>query len=259
MSAERCYVRPDHAAPAAPAAPAASAAPAADAGGRGPLTSDTERPPLPLAATGITLDLGDRRILDDVSLELAPGSFTALTGPSGAGKSTLLWILTGALAPSAGTVTYAGRPLTDRAGAARQGVAFVPQGNALVAALTARENIVVPLMVLGVPAAEARERAETALDQTRLTDSGNHLVEELSGGQQQRVAVGRGLASRASVLHADEPTSDLDAATRETIVGLLAAEARAGAVVLMATHDAWCADQTDAEYHLDEGRLRRVR
>jgi putative ABC transport system ATP-binding protein len=217
------------------------------------------RTPRPLAAREVTLRLGDRRILDDVSLELEPGSFTALTGPSGAGKSTLLWVLAGALTPTSGTVTYAGEPVGDRAAASRRGVALVPQGNALVAALTARENIVVPLLVLGTPAGEARERAESALQQTRLGDSGHHLVEELSGGQQQRVAVGRGLASRASVLLADEPTSELDGVTRETVVGLLADEARAGAVVLMATHDAWCADQADAEYHLDEGRIRRAR
>ncbi|MEP6631772.1 MAG: ATP-binding cassette domain-containing protein [Lapillicoccus sp.] len=220
---------------------------------------EAERPSRPLVATGVTLVLGDRRVLDDVSLDLAPGSFTALTGPSGAGKSTLLWVLAGALTPTSGTVTYAGRPVGDRSAAAHHGVALVPQGNALVAALTARENIVVPLLVLGAPADEARERAETALASTRLADAGHHLVEELSGGQQQRVAVGRGLASRASVLLADEPTSELDAATREAIVGLLADEARAGAVVLMATHDAWCADQADAEYHLDEGRIRRAR
>jgi putative ABC transport system ATP-binding protein len=217
------------------------------------------RTPQPLAAREVTLRLGDRRVLDDVGLELEPGSFTALTGPSGAGKSTLLWVLAGALVPTSGTVTYAGEPVGDRAAASRRGVALVPQGNALVAALTARENIVVPLLVLGTPAGEARDRAESALQQTRLGDSGHHLVEELSGGQQQRVAVGRGLASRASVLLADEPTSELDGATRETVVGLLADEAREGAVVLMATHDAWCADQADAEYHLDEGRLRRVR
>jgi putative ABC transport system ATP-binding protein len=217
------------------------------------------RTPQPLAAREVTLRLGDRRVLDDVGLELEPGSFTALTGPSGAGKSTLLWVLAGALVPTSGTVTYAGEPVGDRAAASRRGVALVPQGNALVAALTARENIVVPLLVLGTPAGEARDRAESALQQTRLGDSGHHLVEELSGGQQQRVAVGRGLASRASVLLADEPTSELDGATRETVVGLLADEAREGAVVLMATHDAWCADQADAEYHLDEGRIRRVR
>jgi putative ABC transport system ATP-binding protein len=136
---------------------------------------------------------------------------------------------------------------------------LVPQGIALVAPLTARENIVVPQLVLGVPAADAHQRADTVLEEVQLSDSGNHLVEELSGGQQQRVAVGRGLALRANVLLADEPTSELDAVTRETIISLLAAEAAAGAVVLLATHDDWCADQADAEYHLDEGRLRRVR
>ncbi len=205
------------------------------------------------------LRLGDRMVLDDVGLDLGPGSFTALTGPSGAGKSTLLWVLAGALTPTSGTVTYAGEPVGDRAAASRRGVVLVPQGNALVAALTARENIVVPLLVLGATAGDAHERAEDALGRTRLAGSGHHLVEELSGGQQQRVAVGRGLASRASVLLADEPTSELDGATRETVVGLLADEARAGAVVLMATHDSWCADQADAEYHLDEGHIRRVR
>lgn len=222
-------------------------------------TADLPRRPLPLAATGVTLDIAGRRILDDVTLRLVPGSFTALTGPSGAGKTTLLWILAGALRPTSGTVTYAGGPLTDREAAAREGVMLVPQGIALVAPLTARENIQVALMVLGVPAEEAHPRADAALAAVRLAESGNHLVEELSGGQQQRVSVARALALGKSVLLADEPTSELDASTREPIVELLRAEADAGAVVLMATHDAWCADQADAEYHLDEGRLHQVR
>ena len=110
---------------------------------------------------------------------------------------------------------------------------MVPQGNTLVAPLTGRENIVVPMLVLGVTAEDAFTRAELALEAVRLGESGNHLVEELSGGQQQRVAVGRGLALQGSVLLADEPTSDLDADTREVIVGLLAAEAAAGALSLI--------------------------
>ena len=96
-------------------------------------------------------------------------------------------------------------------------------------------------------------------DRASVDDAVAHLVEELSGGQQQRVSVARALALRKSVLLADEPTSELDASTREPIVALLRAEADAGAVVLMATHDTWCADQADAEYHIDEGRIRRVR
>ena len=82
-------------------------------------TADLPRRPLPLAATGVTLDIAGRRILDDVSLRLAPGSFTALTGPSGAGKTTLLWILAGALRPTAGTVTYGGPSPTARRPPAR--------------------------------------------------------------------------------------------------------------------------------------------
>ena len=221
------------------------------------------RPTLPLAAIDITVDItadfGVGRVLNAVGLTLAPGSFTAVTGPSGAGKSTFLWVLAGALTPTSGSVTYAGRPLAGQGAAARAGVVLVPQGIALVASLTARENIVVPLLVDGVPTSEAHERADQVLEQVRLEDVGTHLVEELSGGQQQRVAVGRGLAMRAGVLLVDEPTSELDAVTRDLVIGLLAAEAKIGAVVLLATHDPWCADQADAEYHLDEGRLSRVR
>ncbi len=147
----------------------------------------------------------------------------------------------------------------DRVAAAGEGITLVPQSLALVAPLTARENIVVPLLFLGAPSDEARHRADTALAQVQLGDVGSHLVEELSGGQQQRVAVARALALRTCVLLADEPTSELDATTRDIVIGLLAAEAEAGALVLVATHDPWCADQADAEYHLDEGHLRRVR
>lgn len=212
-----------------------------------------------LAGHGITMRLGERQVLDGVDLTVEPGIFAALTGPSGAGKSTLLWILGRALAPTSGTVTYAGRELPDREAAARAGVVLVPQGNALVTPLTARENLLVPLMTLGVAPQDAHARTEAVLTLVGLDDSGTHLVEELSGGQQQRVAVARGLAARPSILLADEPTSDLDATTRETIVGLLRAEAEAGAAVLMSTHDSWCADQADVEYHLDDGHIERRR
>lgn len=215
------------------------------------------RPRGPLVADRLTVRYADLLALDSASLMLAPGTFAALTGASGAGKSTLLWALAGALPPTSGTVTYADRPLPDRPTAARAGVAMIPQGNALVTPLTGLENVLVPLLALGIPAPEARERAHSAIAAVGLAESGTHLVEELSGGQQQRVAVARGLAQRAEVLLADEPTSDLDATTRGLIVALLAAEARAGAIVLMATHDAWCAERADVEYHLDEGRLQR--
>lgn len=224
-----------------------------------PVIEDVRDVDGPLSAEGITVDRGTMLALDDVWLQLEPGTFTALTGPSGAGKSTLIWVLAGALAPTAGTVSFAGRPITDRARAAADGVGIIAQGNALATPMTGLENLVVPLLAHGIRPAEARSRAEAALELVGLGDSTNHLVEEFSGGQQQRVAIARAIALRPRVLLADEPTSDLDAGTREKIVALLAAEADAGAIVLMATHDQWCADQADAEWHLDEGHLSRAR
>ncbi|MFC7497389.1 MULTISPECIES: ABC transporter ATP-binding protein [unclassified Nocardioides] len=198
---------------------------------------------------------GDTQVvaLHGVDLTVHPGRLLAVTGPSGAGKSTLLWALAGALRPDAGEVSLAGTSLTDRAQAASLGVVVVPQGNGLASSLTAAENVVVPLLSGRVPADEAARRTGHALGLVGLEESGNHLIEELSGGQQQRVALARAFAAEASVLLADEPTSDLDAANRERVMAVLRAEAQRGAVVVMATHDPEAAEQTDGELHLDEG------
>ncbi len=130
---------------------------------------------------------------------------------------------------------------------------LVPQGNGLASSLTAAENVMVPLLGLGVPAADAARRTDAALELVGLPESGNHLIEELSGGQQQRVALARAFAAEAKVLLADESTSDLDAANRERMVAALRAEAHRGAVVVLATHDPEAAEQADGELHLDEG------
>ena len=196
----------------------------------------------------VALDLGP---LGD--LVVRPGQLLAVTGPSGAGKSTLLWALAGALRPTRGRVTLDGTEITDREQAAKLEVSIVPQGNGLASSLTAAENVVVPLLSVGVPPAEAERRTEEALALVGLEETGNHLIEELSGGQQQRVALARAFAAQAKVLLADEPTSDLDATNRERIVTALRAEAWRGAIVVMATHDPQAAEQTDGELHLDEG------
>lgn len=206
-----------------------------------------------LRATGLSVSYGDLLALRPLDLAVAPGRMLAVTGPSGAGKSTLLWALAGALVPTAGVTRLGETHLTDRQQAAALGVVLMPQGNGLASSLTAAENVVVPLLALGVRAADAHRRTATALAQVGLEESGNHLIEELSGGQQQRVALARALAARADVLLADEPTSDLDAANRERAMAALRAEADRGAVVVVATHDAEAAAQTDAELHLDEG------
>ena len=206
-----------------------------------------------LRAEGLRVEYGDVVAVRDVDLVVHPGQLIAVTGPSGAGKSSLLWALAGALEPAAGRVLLADEPVGRREQAAGRGVALVPQGNGLASSLTAAENVLVPLLATGVPAEEAHRRTLEALTLVGLGESGNHLIEELSGGQQQRVALARAFAARATVLLADEPTSDLDAANRERAVAALRAEADRGAIVVMATHDPEAAEQTDAELHLDEG------
>ncbi len=210
------------------------------------------RAPGPLRATGVEVRYGDLVAVRPATFLLPPGSLVAVTGPSGAGKSSLLWALAGAT-PIAGTVELDGVPVLDRPGAAARGIALTPQGNGLPSFLTAAENVFVPLLAAGVPAAEARERAAAALARLGVEDSATHLVEELSGGQQQRVAVARTLAAAPAVLLADEPTSDLDATSRQRVIDALRDEARAGAVVVMATHDPEAAAGLDAELRLDDG------
>jgi putative ABC transport system ATP-binding protein len=207
-----------------------------------------------LVTDGLTVRYADRTVLGPVDLDLPAGRLVAVTGSSGSGKSSLLAVLAGALAPATGTVGLDGEPIRDRVHASRLGVAFMPLGGALVSTLTATENILVSLLGLRVPAAEARERAAAALVTVGLPEEGDHLPEELSGGQQQRVAVAILLAARARVLLLDEPTSALDAANRQRVLAALRMEAAAGATVVYATHDPEAAEPADAELVLDEGR-----
>lgn len=190
--------------------------------------------------------------LRDITFTVPPGGMLAVTGPSGAGKSSLLWALAGATACS-GTVLVDAQPVTERSDAAVRGIALVPQGNGLPSFLTAEENVLVPLLGAGLKIDQARARALEALALMGLDVSSGHLVEELSGGQQQRVALARTLAAAPQVLLADEPTSDLDAQNRQLVIQALRTEAAAGAVVVMATHDADAAAELDAEIRLDDG------
>jgi putative ABC transport system ATP-binding protein len=206
----------------------------------------------PLRVAGLAVSYGRIVALREVAFTVPPGGMLAVTGPSGAGKSSLLWALAGAT-PCAGTVEVDGDPVGDRADAAGREITLMPQGNGLPSFLTAGENVLVPLLAAGVPVAEAQLRVRDALTLVGLEQSAGHLVEELSGGQQQRVALARTLAAAPRVLLADEPTSDLDAPNRQRVIHALRAEAAAGAVVVMATHDAEAAAELDAELGLDDG------
>jgi putative ABC transport system ATP-binding protein len=206
-----------------------------------------------LEARGLEVRYGERAALGPVDLSLRAGSMVAVTGSSASGKSTLLWALAGARPPSAGTVTLDQQTIGQRSRASRLGIALMPQGGALVSTLTAAENIMVGLLGQRVTPRDARERTVAALTAVGLADEADHLPEELSGGQQQRVSIALMLALRARVLLLDEPTSALDAANRQRVLAALRAEAGAGAVVLIATHDPEAAEPADAELVLDEG------
>ncbi|HEU4676220.1 MAG TPA: ABC transporter ATP-binding protein [Motilibacteraceae bacterium] len=220
---------------------------------------------VPVSATGLVLVRGGRRILDGVDVLAQPGRLLAVTGPSGSGKSTLLSVLAGQVRPDEGEVRLGDRVVGERGRPAdREHVlGMVLQGYGLLPVLTAAENVELPLQLRGVPRAQVRARAARALVRAGLGEvvegAGDRLAEELSGGQQQRVAVARGLVVDPDVLLADEPTSELDAATRDVVVAALREEADLGATVVLATHDPEVAAVCDAELHLVDGRVASLR
>jgi putative ABC transport system ATP-binding protein len=209
-----------------------------------------------LVGRDLTFVRDDIPILTGVDIVLRGGERVALTGPSGSGKSTLISLLAGLAPPDSGSVILDGDPLTDVGRTLRHRVAVVFQGYALVALLTATENIELPLLAAGLTSAEAAERAGQSLLDVGLADRADHLVEELSGGQQQRLAVARGLATRPDVLMVDEPTTEQDPARHLQTVNAVLQQAERGAAVLVATHDAQVAARCDRWLHLESGVLR---
>ena len=185
-----------------------------------------------------------QQILSRVSVSVHPGERLAVTGPSGSGKTSLLTLLAGLDTPSSGEVYIDGVRLTGVAGPG-QGVALVLQGYGLVSLLTAAENIEVGLRAAGRAPSEAAAAAREALGQVGLAAHADHLVEELSGGQQQRTAVARALALRPRLLIADEPTAELDPASRALTLTRLFEVATGGGALVLATHDPEVAARCD--------------
>jgi putative ABC transport system ATP-binding protein len=199
-----------------------------------------------LTGSDLRYAIGDQTILDGISVQASSGRVLAVRGPSGSGKSSLLAILGGLIAPSGGTVTLDGAPVSPDSGiAVRRRFGFVLQGYGMVTELTARENVAIVLQATGVPRSEVGSRVKTVLERVGLDGVENHLVEDLSGGQQQRVAVARALVTGADVVLADEPTAELDADNRGLIVSLLVEQAHAGAAVVISSHDPDVVDACD--------------
>jgi len=195
--------------------------------------------------------------LGGVDLDLEPGSVTALTGPSGSGKSTLLHLLGGMDRPDAGTITADQYELTalSRSGLVsyRRTVGFVFQHFALLPALTARDNVLLPVLPYRVDF-DRHVRADQLLDEVGLGGRENSLPSQLSGGQRQRVAIARALMGTPRLVIADEPTGNLDSSTGTDIVDLLLGlRSQRGLTIILGTHDEALATRCDRIVHLRDG------
>jgi putative ABC transport system ATP-binding protein len=202
---------------------------------------------------------GELTILDRADLEIMAGESVAILGPSGAGKSTLLSLLAGLDLPTRGQVWVNGTELTGldedgRAAVRANEVGFVFQSFHLVPALTALENVMLPLELAGQK--DARRIARAALDEVGLGARVGHYPRQLSGGERQRVAIARAFVGRPSLLFADEPTGNLDSRTGARIVDLLfRLNAERGTTLVLVTHDRALADRCDRQLEMDAGRI----
>ncbi|WP_097460987.1 ABC transporter ATP-binding protein [Mangrovitalea sediminis] len=199
--------------------------------------------------------------LRGVDLQVEKGDFVSLSGPSGSGKSTLLNVLGGLDNPSEGSVKIAGQDLSqlskgDLADLRLQRIGFVFQAYNLIPVLSAEENVEFILQLQGVGAAERRQRARMLLAQVGLTGMESRRPAQLSGGQQQRVAVARALAAKPSVVLADEPTANLDSATAESLLSLMAElNQESGITFIVATHDPRVIAHTRRRIVLTDGQI----
>jgi putative ABC transport system ATP-binding protein len=205
---------------------------------------------------------GTLTILHPLDLTIAGGRVAAITGPSGSGKSTLLGLIAGLDAPTAGRVVIDGVDITalDEDGLARlrgSRIGFVFQFFHLLPSLTAYENVLVPMEILGDR--DAPRKADALLREVGLAERRHHYPSQLSGGEQQRVAIARALANDPPILLADEPTGNLDSATGHAVVELLLDINRSRKTTLViVTHDPELASVADLSIALRDGRVARV-
>ena len=198
-------------------------------------------------------------ILRGIELEIKQGETAAIVGASGSGKSTLLGLLAGLDTPSAGIISLDGTNIVNldedqRATLRSQKVGFVFQSFQLLPALTALENVMLPLELAGI--AHAREKSEEFLSRVGLDERLHHYPRTLSGGEQQRVAIARAFASQPVILFADEPTGNLDTATGATVIELLfGLNEEEGTTLVLVTHDNSLADRCQRKFTMTAGHL----
>jgi putative ABC transport system ATP-binding protein len=207
-----------------------------------------------------SIDTGTHRveILKGIDLVIPRGQFAAIMGPSGSGKSTLLGLLAGLDTPTTGQVILDGEEIThlseDEMALLRgRKIGFVFQSYHLIPALTAEENVLLPMELAGAEAG-GRERARELLERVGLKGRFDHYPVQLSGGEQQRVALARAFALRPPILLADEPTGNLDSTTGRAVLDLLLAmNQEQGTTMVMVTHEETLAASADRRIVLRDG------
>ena len=198
--------------------------------------------------------------LNDVSFNVADGEFVAIMGPSGCGKSTLLNILGLLDNPTKGSYKLQGVEVATldenhRTDLRKGVIGFVFQSFNLIDELNVRENIELPLLYMGVPAKERRQRAEEVMERMNISHREKHFPNQLSGGQQQRVAIARAVIAGPKLILADEPTGNLDSVNGQEVMNLLKELNRQGTTIVMVTHSRHDASYANRIINLFDGSI----
>lgn len=210
---------------------------------------------------GIKKRFDDLEVLHGVSLEVKRGEIVSLVGASGAGKTTLLQIIGTLMKADEGRVTIDGispEGLDDKALSIFRNlkIGFVFQFHHLLEEFSARENVMLPMLIAGVKQSDAKERADELLSLVSMSHRAEHKPSAMSGGEQQRVAVARALANNPAVVLADEPTGNLDSATRDELQRLFfTLRERTGQTFIIVTHDEKLASMSDRKIVMSDGRI----
>ena len=204
------------------------------------------------------------RAVDGVSLEIKEGDFVAIMGPSGSGKSTMMNLIGSLDVPTKGKIFLDGEDIStlsesDLAQIRGKKIGFIFQSFNLINNLTAKENVMIPMIFQGYEIDERDYRAKKLMKMVELTDRMNHAPNELSGGQQQRVAIARSLANSPEVILADEPTGNLDTKTGTTVMEFLKDLNKKGKTIVMVTHDLDLAQaHADKVFWLRDGKVEKI-